>query len=67
MPLSGFQPGPYSILFGRGKKCTKAPGRRRLRVIVSVLIQCYAKAKTKDAKLEIVSEIPRSPRRLYSV
>jgi hypothetical protein len=53
----GFQPTPYSVLFGRGKKCTQSCGNRRLRVIAMMFLDKYAKAESKDQKSEIVTEI----------
>jgi hypothetical protein len=52
-----FQPTPYSVLFGRGKKCTQACGNRRLRVTAMMFLDRYAKAETKDQKSEVVTEI----------
>eukprot|EP00339_Tiarina_fusa_P020081 CAMPEP_0117020650 /NCGR_PEP_ID=MMETSP0472-20121206/15677_1 /TAXON_ID=693140 ORGANISM="Tiarina fusus, Strain LIS" /NCGR_SAMPLE_ID=MMETSP0472 /ASSEMBLY_ACC=CAM_ASM_000603 /LENGTH=199 /DNA_ID=CAMNT_0004725925 /DNA_START=94 /DNA_END=693 /DNA_ORIENTATION=+ len=52
-----FQPTPYTVLFGRGKKCTQACGNRRLRVTAMMFLDRYAKAETKDQKSEIVTEI----------
>ena len=53
-----FVPLPYSVLFGRGKKCTNACGNRRLRIICTMYLARYAKVMdNKDEKSEIVSEI----------
>jgi hypothetical protein len=52
-----FVPSPYSVIFGRGKKCTDACGNKRLRVIASMYIGRYAKAETKEEKSLIVTEI----------
>jgi len=53
----GFVPTPYSVIFGRGKKCTDACGNRRLRIIASNFIVKYSKAKTKEDKSDIVTQI----------
>jgi hypothetical protein len=57
LPLE-FQPTPYSVIFGHGKKCTEACGNRRLRVIISMHADRYSQAgNNKKRKSEIVSEV----------
>ena len=50
-------PTPYSVLFGRGKKCTESCGNRRMRVIAGTCVERYANATTREQKSEIVSLI----------
>jgi hypothetical protein len=54
---SDFEPSPYSVIFGRTKKCTQACGNRRLRVFAMIFLDKYAKASTRDQKSAIVTEI----------
>jgi hypothetical protein len=53
----GFVPTPYSVVCGRGTKCTKAVGNRRLQVIATMFIHKYSMANKKDDKTEIVTEV----------
>jgi len=53
----GFEPTPYSVICGRGRKCTAAVGNRRLQVIATMFIGRYAQLNRKEEKSEIVSEI----------
>lgn len=55
----GFEPTPYSVICGRGRKCTSAVGNRRLRVIAQMFIGKYSELSRKEDKTEIVSEILR--------
>jgi hypothetical protein len=52
-----FTPTPYSVICGRGRKCTEAVGNRRLHVIATMFISRYAKASRKEEKSIIVSDI----------
>lgn len=52
-----FVPTPYSVVCGRGTKCTNAVGNRRLQVIATMFINKYSLAHRKDDKTEIVTEI----------
>jgi hypothetical protein len=53
----GFEPTPYSVICGRGRKCTSATGNRRLHVIAQMFIGKYSQLSRKEEKTEIVSEI----------
>ena len=52
-----FEPGAYSVICGRGQSPKQAVGNRRLGVIASLYAQSYSKAKKKEEKSQIVSEI----------
>jgi hypothetical protein len=52
-----FTPSPYTVIFGRGKKCTEACGNRRLRIIVGMHAERYLKAVCKEEKSDILSEV----------
>lgn len=52
-----FEPTPYSVICGRGRKCTTAVGNRRLQVIATMHVGRYSQLKRKEDKTEIVSEI----------
>jgi hypothetical protein len=53
----GFEPSPYSVICGRGRKSTEAFGNRRLTVIASLYVKRYSDATKKDVKSGIVTEI----------
>jgi hypothetical protein len=53
----GFVPAPYSVVCGRGTKCSHAVGNRRLQVIATMFINKYSLADKKEDKTEIVTEI----------
>jgi hypothetical protein len=55
----GFEPTPYSVICGRGRKSTNAIGNRRLQVIAQMYIGKYSQLSRKEDKTEIVSEILR--------
>ncbi|KAG7353211.1 hypothetical protein IV203_009260 [Nitzschia inconspicua] len=55
----GFEPTPYSVICGRGRKCTSAIGNRRLQIIAQMFIGKYSQLSRKEDKTEIVSEILR--------
>jgi hypothetical protein len=52
-----FEPSPYSVIFGRGRKASEAFGNRRLNVIASLYVKRYSNATNKDEKSGIVTEI----------
>jgi hypothetical protein len=53
-----FSPGPWSVIVGRDKVALDAHGNKRLRVIVGLYLERYAKShKDKDEKSLILSEI----------
>jgi hypothetical protein len=52
-----FIPAPYSVVCGRGMKCSNAVGNRRLQVIATMFINKYSLAHRKEDKTEIVTEI----------
>lgn len=56
---NGFEPTPYSVICGRGRKSTNAIGNRRLQVIAQMFIGKYSQLSRKEDKTEIVSEILR--------
>jgi hypothetical protein len=53
----GFEPTPYSVVCGRGRKSTYAIGNRRLQVIAQMFIGKYSQLSRKEDKTEIVSKI----------
>jgi hypothetical protein len=53
----GFEPSPYSVICGRGRKSSEAFGNRRLNVIASLYVKRYSKATKKEEKSGIVTEI----------
>lgn len=55
----GFEPTPYSVICGRGRKSTSAVGNRRLQVMAQMFVGKYAQLSRKEDKTEIVSEILR--------
>ena len=61
VPLpSDFSPSPYSVILGRGKKCFGSTGNRRLQVTVSMFLERYSAAATRDEKSEIVGIIKKT-------
>mmetsp|Transcript_3936 Transcript_3936/g.9565 ORF Transcript_3936/g.9565 Transcript_3936/m.9565 type:complete len:299 (-) Transcript_3936:3892-4788(-) len=52
-----FVPTPYTVVCGRGRKCTTAVGNRRLQVIATMFIPKYSQCRRKEDKTEIVSQI----------
>lgn len=52
-----FEPSPYSVVCGRGRRATEAVGNRRLGVIASMYVRRYSNAQKKEEKSIIVSEI----------
>ena len=52
-----FVPTPYTVVCGRGRKCTAAVGNRRLQVIATMFIPKYKECRRKEDKTEIVSQI----------
>ena len=52
-----FTPCPYSVVFGRGKRCSNAIGNRRLQIIATMFLGRYAEANSKVEKSHIVSDI----------
>jgi hypothetical protein len=52
-----FEPSPYSVVCGRGRRSTAAIGNRRLNVIASMYVQKYSNAAKKEEKSMIVTEI----------
>ena len=52
-----FQPGPYSVVIGRGKACTEAVGNRRLRVLAVTLLPQYKQCTNKIDKTAVVSRL----------
>jgi hypothetical protein len=53
----GFEPSPYSVICGRGRKSSEAFGNRRLNVIASLYVKRYSNATKKEEKSGIVTEI----------
>jgi hypothetical protein len=53
----GFEPSPYSVVCGRGRKSSEAFGNRRLNVIASLYVKRYSNATRKEEKSGIVTEI----------
>ena len=54
---SSFEPGPYTVICGRGKLCTESPGNVYLRGLVKDFLEPYSQAQNKKAKSKIVSSI----------
>ena len=52
-----FVPGQNSVVCGRGKVCSSAPGNRRLKSILDSYLKPYSQAKSKLEKSSIVSTI----------
>jgi len=52
-----FQPGPYDILIGRGKKCYNHIGNINFRNLVSNNLDEYSSAKTKQEKSSILADL----------
>jgi hypothetical protein len=52
-----FEPSPYSVVCGRGRKSSEAFGNRRLNVIASWYVKRYSNATKKEEKSGIVTEI----------
>ena len=53
-----FVPGPWSIVIGKDKKSFESPGNQRLRVIVRLFLEKYAKCgNNRSFKSGIISEI----------
>jgi hypothetical protein len=52
-----FEPSPYSVICGRGRKSSEAFGNRRLTVIASMYVKRYSDATKKEEKSGIVTEI----------
>lgn len=52
-----FEPSPYSVVCGRGRKASDAVGNRRLGVIASMHVKRYSDAQKKEEKSKIVTEI----------
>ena len=53
----GFSISSYSVVFGRGKRCSENVGNRRLQVIASMNVGRYASANSKLEKSHIVTDI----------
>lgn len=56
LPAS-FKPSPYTVIVGRGKDCKSAPGNLKLREIATNFLTQYCKARGKNEKSEILTEI----------
>lgn len=52
-----FEPTPYTVICGRGRKCADAIGNRRLQVIAQMFIAKYSQARKKEEKTLIVTDI----------
>jgi hypothetical protein len=52
-----FKPLPYSVVIGRGKEPANATGNRRLTIFVKLQLQNYTKAKSRQEKSVIVSNV----------
>ena len=52
-----FVPGQNSVICGRGKVCSSAPGNRRLKKILDAYLKPYSECKSKLEKSSIVSTI----------
>jgi hypothetical protein len=61
LPLE-FQPEPYSVIIGRGKKIQESVGNLRLKVLASTFLARYSGAHTKIEKTQVVSDIVRTIR-----
>jgi len=57
-----FQPGPYDILIGRGKKCYNHIGNINFRNVVANNLKQYSSAKTKQEKSIILADIVKQIR-----
>jgi hypothetical protein len=66
LPLE-FQPEPYSVIIGQGKKIQGSVGNLRLKVLVSTFLARYSGAHTKIEKTEVVSDIARTIRSACSI
>ena len=56
LPAS-FEPSKYTVLCGRGSKCTKSSGNTHLKMLVQSHLDGYSQAKNKIEKTSIVSSI----------
>ena len=54
---SGFVPGRFNVICGRGKLCTSSPGNMYLRSLVDQNLTAYSMARNKAEKSAIVSSI----------
>ena len=52
-----FTPSPHTVILGRGKACSTAPGTIWLKVLAQNHIDKYCKARTKQEKSAVVSSI----------
>jgi hypothetical protein len=52
-----YEPGPYSVIMGRGKESFNSIGNRRLRVLVDTQLEKYSQATSKEEKSAIVTNI----------
>jgi len=59
-----FVPSKFSVLCGRGKKCTASSGNRHLRKLIDANLKPYSEARTKIEKSSIVSAIIEEVRSL---
>lgn len=58
-----FAPGKFTVLCGRGKVCSSAPGNKHLKSLVQTYLTPYSNAKNKIEKTAIVSAIVDSVRK----
>jgi hypothetical protein len=56
LPL-GFEPAPYTVIFGRGKESKEAVGNKRLRVLATSFLPQYSGATDKVTKTRAISSI----------
>ena len=54
---SDFEPTPYSVICGRGKTISNAPGNQRLKGLITSHLKQYSEALTRLEKSSIVSNI----------
>ena len=53
----GFEPGPWTVMCGRGRDCYNNIGNRRFRILIDLNLPKYASAKTKMAKSVVVMNV----------
>ena len=56
LPLD-FSPNNYTVICGRGKVCANAIGNKRLKILASLFVSKYSKARNKEEKTVIVTKI----------
>lgn len=59
-----FQPGPYDVLIGRGKKCYNHVGNIHFRNLVANNLGDYSRSKTKQEKSHILADLVKQIRKI---